>query len=468
MIKPRAYKGKNVAVMGLGKSGLTAAQALIAAGADVRAWDDDAGKRHAATEAGIPILPLTNGAWNNVASLILSPGIPHTYPSPHPAAAGARAHNVEIISDVELLAREQTEATYIGVTGTNGKSTTTALIGHILTTAGKKTETGGNLGYPALTLEALSAGQFYVLEMSSYQLELSDRLTFDCAVMLNVSADHLERHGGYTGYVAAKRRIFAGMNETQVAIIGVDDEDSRSIFADMKNQNGPRCIAVSGNHQVRGGVYVVDGVLYDDMEGGETEVVSLSGIVSLPGTHNAQNAAAAYAAARCQNIPVERIVEGIKTYPGLPHRQQLVAIIDGVHFVNDSKATNPDATVRALACYDTIYWIAGGLAKEGGYATLEPYLPRIERAFLIGDAAAAMQSALSQHLTIEMCGTLNCAVGAAYKKSHGVKNATVLLSPACASFDQFPNFEARGDLFSELVAALPGRQKDVRYDGGAA
>ena len=458
MIHIPAVADQPVAVMGLGKSGLSAAAALHASGAEVWAWDDNAARRAEAQEAGFAPVDLSTCDWKRVRSLVLSPGIPHSFPRPHKAAELARKAGVEIIGDIELLARAQPDARYLGVTGTNGKSTTTALLGHVLAKLGKAAQIGGNIGAPVLEF-APAAGGFYVIEMSSYQLELTHSLIFDVAILLNITPDHLDRHGGMDGYVAAKRRIFKGQRRPQTAVIGVDDALSNRIHEDLRGALAQIVIPISAARTVEGGVFVVDGVLHDAIVGAPRRIADLRPIATLPGRHNWQNAAAVYAACRAIGLDGQVIVDAMTSYPGLPHRQELVAVVDGALYINDSKATNADAAAKALGCYDDIYWIAGGQAKEGGIAALAEYFPRMRKAYLIGAAAAAFGETLGKAAPWEIVGTLEAAVAAAHRDAHNDKNgpgAVVLLSPACASFDQFPNFEARGDLFRRLALALPG------------
>jgi UDP-N-acetylmuramoylalanine--D-glutamate ligase len=471
MIDIHPFAGYPVAVMGLGKSGLATARALVQSGAEVAAWDDSPARREEARAAGVPIVDLTTCDWSAHTTLVLSPGIPHTHPKPHPVAAKARAANCEIICDIELLARAQRNASFIGITGTNGKSTTTVLIGHIMALAGRKIAIGGNLGTPALELDALEGDGTYVLEMSSYQLDLVPSLTFDIAVLTNISADHLDRHGGMDGYVAAKRRIFHRQVRPRSAIIGVDDDICRAIHADLKAKNEQNLLAISGEGRVPGGIYVDAGWLTDDREGNAVPAIDLSRVASLPGRHNWQNTAAAYAATKMAGVPPPVIAACIGSYPGLAHRQELVATIDAIRYVNDSKATNADAAARALICYDAIYWIAGGRAKEGGITTLAPLFPRIVHAYLIGEAAAEFGQTLQGRVPHSKSGTLTAAVAqaSAQARADGRQGAVVLLSPACASFDQFANFEARGDAFRTLVDALPGtREHDDPTQPGIA
>ncbi len=464
------FKGETVAVMGLGRSGLVAARALVDGGARVRAWDDSDSRRNEAAAAGVPLADLAaNDAFDGVAALVLSPGIPHTHPAPNPVAARAKAAGCPIIGDIELLIRACPEPRYVGVTGTNGKSTTTALLGHILHRAGLKVAVGGNLGQPALALARLTDDGIYVLEMSSYQLELTPSMRFDVAILLNVTPDHLDRHGGMAGYIAAKRRIFARQGPDQAAVVGVDDAPGRAVFADLQREPA-RIVPVSAADPAAGGVYSQGTMLIDAMDGDPEPVVDLATAAALPGRHNAQNAAAAYAAARLLGLDGKVVAAGILSYPGLAHRQQTAAVIDGVAYVNDSKATNADAAAKALSSYRTVYWIAGGQAKRGGVADLLPALDRVKGAFLIGEAAAAMADTLGRRVPCRICGDLATALAAARRAAldEGHAAPVVLLSPACASFDQFKDFEDRGDAFCRLVADLPGDQRDIRYRGEAA
>jgi UDP-N-acetylmuramoylalanine--D-glutamate ligase len=467
MIEAPEFTGKTVAVMGLGRSGLAAANALRCSGADVWAWDDDAEKRSLADD--FTITDLAGADWRGVETLILSPGIPHTNPEPHPVAAGARAAGVDIISDVEILVRAQRRAGYVGVTGTNGKSTTTALISHILEENGVPVQAGGNFGIPALALDPIERPGFYILEMSSYQLDLTRSAEFDVAVLNNISADHLDRHGGMDGYIAAKKMIFQCQRAGTTAVVGVDDGPTAQIFQDLKADGHLKVIPVSGQQETAGGVYALNGVLYDDLDGLRRPILALAEIPTLPGTHNAQNAVAAYCAARAVGLAANEIVGAISSFQGLAHRQEIAAVIDGVCYVNDSKATNPDATARALACYDTIYWIAGGRGKEGGLEPIEPHLPHIRHAYLIGEAAERMASAFGKSLDADLSRDLVSAVSAAHAQASEDRapGAVVLLSPACASFDQFADFEARGREFCRLVAALPGARRHSLNSGEA-
>ena len=458
MVVVRLFAGRRVAVLGLAKSGRAAAAALAAGGAEVVAWDD-----HPAARGGLApetrIENLAEADWNGVAALVLSPGIPHSFPEPHPAVLKARAAGVEIVGDLELLARVQPEARYIGITGTNGKSTTTALIGHILHQAGRSAEVGGNLGTPALALAPLGRDGAYVLECSSYQLELLATLTFDIAVLLNITPDHLDRHGGMDGYIAAKRHIFDRQAAAASAVIGIDDPICRSIAEEMSRAGPQRIVPISVREPVTSGVYVEAGYLVDALDGAPQRVLDLAGAERLPGSHNWQNAAAGYAVARRFGIAPDVAAAAIRSFPGLAHRQELVATIDEIRYINDSKATNADATEKALTCYRTIYWIAGGLSKAGGIVPLEPYFERLRHAFLIGRATEEFAETLDGKVPFTRCGDLATAVAAATEQARAehAADAVVLLSPACASFDQFANFEARGDAFRQLVTELQSK-----------
>jgi UDP-N-acetylmuramoylalanine--D-glutamate ligase len=462
MIPVTYYRNEKVAVLGLARSGLASALALKSGGARVLAWDDAPDQRQEAEKAGLGLTDLAQRGFAGVKALVISPGIAHTYPKDkaHPIAALAKQANVPIIGDIELLALACKQARFAGITGTNGKSTTTTLIGHILKQAGRDIAVGGNLGFPVLQLEALGKNGIYVLELSSYQLELTSSLTLDVAVLLNVTSDHLDRHGGMAGYIEAKKRVFRNQTSGHSAIIGVDDEICRGIFAAIKSAGQQKTIPISAQGAAPGGVYVSNGKLIDDLDGKAIAVLDFAATPRLPGKHNGQNAAAAYAASRSLGLDSATVIAGIKSFPGLAHRQELIAEIDGVRYVNDSKATNADAAEKALLCYDNIYWIAGGKPKEDGIGGLAPLFPRIRKAFLIGEAAGAFAQVLDGKMAYEISHTLDRAVASSRQAAlkDGKQGAVVLLSPACASFDQFKNFEVRGEAFRALVHAMPGRR----------
>ncbi len=460
MIENTARRNQNIAVFGLGVSGIATASALAQSGVHVTAWDDGAAARTAAGQQGITLADPRKTDWSDMDALVLSPGIPLTHPEPHEIVRLAQAADCLILGDIELLAEACPDATFIAITGTNGKSTTTALIGHVLESCGLNIQIGGNLGPPALSLEPLRRDGAYVLELSSYQLDLTHEARFDIAVLLNISPDHLDRHGGMDGYIAAKKRIFRNReNGGQVAVIGVDDAHGVALADDIAARDGWRVIRISSRTPVTGGVYVIDGRLFDHMDGNAGapfEVCDLSAVITLPGAHNWQNAAACYAVARIMELTPGDIAEKLALYPGLAHRQETVSRISGVLYVNDSKATNPDAASRALGSYDTIYWIAGGRAKDGGLGPVLPLLDRVRHAFLIGEAEGSFADELNDRIPFDRCGDLSSALSAAHAlaQAEQIDGAVVLLSPACASFDQWPNFEARGDAFRQQVQAF--------------
>ncbi|TBR28214.1 MAG: UDP-N-acetylmuramoyl-L-alanine--D-glutamate ligase, partial [Reyranella sp.] len=389
-------------------------------------------------------------------SQMISPGIPSTLPVPHPVAVAARAAGKPIICDVELLARAQPEGRFVAITGTNGKSTTTALVGHILQQAGARCQVGGNIGRGALDLEPIGKGGVYVLELSSYQLELLQTFRADIAVWLNITPDHIDRHGDLAGYVAAKKNIFARQRAGDCVVIGTEDEPSREVEREMAARPGIACVPVALDRPVANGISYRAGMLVD----ADGYTVDFSDVPTLPGDHNAQNAACAWAVCRWLDMPRERIVAGLRTYPGLPHRQERVAAVGNVVYVNDSKATNADATARALSSYDRIYWILGGQAKEGGVAPLASYFDRIRHAFLIGEATELFAGQLEGKLPYSRCGDLQSALDAAHAlaQREAAEPAVVLLSPACASWDQWKSYEHRGDAFRAMARALPGAE----------
>ena len=448
---PDLFAGEIFSVVGLGRNGLPVARAMAAMGADVMAWDDAEAARAAATREGIAIADPTQ-TTRRPRAMILSPGIPHLRPRIHPAAAWARANGVPIVSDVEILftavRRAGSKARFAGITGTNGKSTTTALLAHILAAAGMPCAAGGNLGIAALALPLLPDHGVYVLEMSSYMLERLLTVRFDSAAMLNLSPDHLDRHGDMHGYAAAKQEVFARQTAADTAIIGIDDSLSRDMEAWRATQPGST-ITISGFQPAN---IWGDGAILRDADG---PLLDLATCPTLPGAHNAQNAAAVTALARSLGLARGAIARHMPLYPGLAHRQQRVAERHGVVFINDSKATNADAAARALGCYDRLIWIAGGMAKEGGIEALREFFPRIAHAFLIGQDAPALAATLAAHgVAHTITGTLDAAVPAAYAAARALGASIVLLSPACASFDQFSGFDARGDRFAALAAAL--------------
>ncbi len=458
MIPLPTFSGKTVAVLGLGRSGGAAARALAAAGARVFAWDDAEDRRGGATQHDLPLTDLSAADWNDISALVLSPGIPLTHPAPHPVVASAQAANCPVIGDMELFALSGLPNPVVAVTGTNGKSTTTALIGHLLEAAGRDCLVGGNIGKAVLDLPVLERDGVYVLEMSSYQLDLTRTLRPLVALLLNIAPDHLERHGTMQRYVEIKAGIFSRQETGDTAVIGLDDDFCSEISVKLRARSAshpsPRVVPVSLLCPVHGGVFVGNGVLYDAIDGDATVVADLTAIETLPGAHNWQNAAAAYATVRALGVDGAIAAPALATFPGLAHRQELVATLDGLQFVNDSKATNTDATARALACYERIYWIAGGQAKAGGIAALAEFFPRVQKAYLIGEAADEFAGTLEGQVDFEKSGTLEAAVAGAARDARNDERGAVLLSPAAASFDQFADFEARGEAFRVQVQNL--------------
>ena len=462
MIPITEYAGKDVAVYGLGRTGLSAAKALKAGGARVHAWDDNEETRAKAEAAGIALSDINKRDWQTFAALVLSPGIPYKYPQPHRLVRMAEMTGVPVIGDMELFARavqalpERARPKIVAITGTNGKSTTTALIGHILKQAGRDVRVGGNIGTGVLDLAPLHSNAVYVLEMSSYQLDLVKSLRCDVAVFMNLSPDHLDRHGGMDGYQAAKMRIFQNQTEKDVAVIGFDDVYTQSIAIGLSARGPQKVVQISSTYTLGKGISAVDGRLYDNQSGKAEFVGKLDECPALLGRHNYQNAAAAYAACRALGLDPGAIMAGLRSFPGLAHRMEAVGEIDGIRFINDSKATNAQAAQQALRSFKNIYWIAGGVPKAEGIAPLAPFFPNIAKAYLIGQAEDVFAATLHGKVPSQVCGALDRAVEAAYRdaKAAGEPGAVVLLSPACASFDQFKDYEQRGDAFRRLVQGM--------------
>ncbi|THK34503.1 UDP-N-acetylmuramoyl-L-alanine--D-glutamate ligase [Ensifer sp. MPMI2T] len=458
MIPVTTFKDKKVALFGLGGSGLATAQALVAGGAEVVAWDDNPDSVAKAAAAGLSTADLRSVAWSAFSAFVLSPGVPLTHPKPHWTVDLARRAGVEIIGDVELFVRERRvhapDCPFIAITGTNGKSTTTALIAHILRESGRDTQLGGNIGTAVLTLDPPKAGRFYVVECSSYQIDLAPTLEPTAGVLLNLTPDHLDRHGTMQHYANIKERLVAGSG---TAIIGTDDSFS-ILIADRVERAGTRVVRISRRNVLADGFYAEGSQLMRARGGTSSLFTDLEGIQTLRGGHNAQNAAAAIAACLAVGVDEKDIVAGLRSFPGLNHRMQPVGKKGEVVFVNDSKATNADAAAPALSSYNRIYWIAGGLPKEGGITSLAPFFPKIVKAYLIGEAAPAFAATLGEAVPYEISGTLEKAVAHAAAdaaRDEGGPSA-VMLSPACASFDQYKNFEVRGDAFVGHVAAIEG------------
>lgn len=466
MIPVRGFEGRTVAVFGLARTGLAAARALVAGGAQVALWDDKPATREAAAAEGFTLTDLTTADWSQFAALMLSPGVPLTHPEPHWTVEKAKAEGVEILGDIELFARtvnaapEHKRPKVVAITGTNGKSTTTALIGHICREAGRDTRVGGNIGLGVLNLDDMHGGAVYVLELSSYQLDLTSSLRADVAVILNVTPDHLERHGTMDNYVAAKRRILDNQDKGDTAVIGVDDAYGQHICTEITAANRRTIVPVSASKAIGRGVYALDGLLYDATGERAAEVADLKRARSLPGRHNWQNAAAAFAAAKGLGIEPSTAARALMSFPGLAHRMETVALIGRVRFINDSKATNTDAARQALGSYPEVYWIAGGQPKTGGIDDLADLFPRVIKAYLIGEAEDAFARTLEGQAPAVKCGTIEAAARAAYADAAASgKDAIVLLSPACASFDQFADFEQRGEAFRAAARAIAEGRK---------
>ena len=405
MIPVTSFAGKTVAVFGLGGSGLASCHALKAGGAEVIAGDDSADNIAKAAQAGFATADLRNVSWANFAALILTPGAPLTHPAPHWSVLLARQAGVEVIGDIELFCRERRrhapDAPFVAITGTNGKSTTTALIAHLMKVAGYDTQMGGNIGTAILSLEPPRMGRVHVVEMSSYQIDLTPSLDPSVGILLNVSEDHIDRHGTLEHYAAVKERLVAGVQPQGTSIVGVDDIWCRNI-ADRLDQAGKRVVRISVKNPLPDGIYVERETICAASGGARSEVARLGGIGSLRGLHNAQNAACAAACALAMGISADVLQNGLRSFPGLAHRMEQVGRRGNVLFVNDSKGTNADAAAHALSSFADIFWIAGGKPKHGGITGLTEYFPRIRKAYLIGEAAQEFAGTLGERVPHEI------------------------------------------------------------------
>jgi UDP-N-acetylmuramoylalanine--D-glutamate ligase len=459
MIPVTTFKGRTVAVFGLGGSGLSSCHALKAGGAEVIACDDSAERMADAVQAGFITADLRKVSWANIAALVLTPGVPLTHPVPHWTVLAARAAGVEVIGDVELFCRERRaiapHAPFVAITGTNGKSTTTALIAHLMKEAGHDVQLGGNIGTAILSLEPPRAGRVHVIELSSFQIDLAPSLDPTVGILLNVTEDHIDRHGTLERYAAIKERLVAGVEPNGTAVIGVDDKWCQSA-ADRVEQSGHRVVRISVKRPLADGLYYDHEQIIRAAGGARHVVARLGGIGSLRGLHNAQNAAAASAAAMALGMSEDRLQLALRSFPGLAHRMEQIGRKGRVLFINDSKGTNADAASHALSSFADIFWIAGGVPKSGGIETLTEYFPRIRKAYLIGKAADEFAATLGSAAPHEISGTLDVAVQSAARDAavSDVAEPVVLLSPACASYDQYRNFEIRGDHFRKLVHEL--------------
>lgn len=461
MIPVRGYEGATVGVLGLGRSGLTAARALRAGGATVLCWDDGEAAREKAEAEGFELSEFARNGLDGVSVLITSPGIPHLYPAPNRHIAAAMAAGVVVDNDVGLFFASLGSSGWdafdvipkvVAVTGSNGKSTTSALIAHVLLEAGKDVQLAGNIGRGVLDIDPPGDGGIVVLELSSYQTELARALTPDVAVFTNLSPDHLDRHGGKGGYFAAKRRLFAEGGPDH-AVIGVDEDEGRFLAGQLSvGAADHRVIRISSGQKLSGmgwNVFARKGFLAETRKGKQAASIDLREIKGLPGAHNHQNACAAYAACRALGVAPRVIEAGLRSFGGLPHRSQLIAEAGGVSYVNDSKATNVDAAVKALAAFKNIRWICGGLEKEGGLDALCAETGSVRKAYVIGREAAGF--ALQLSCETEVCGDMATAVARAMADAE--VGDVVLFAPGAASFDQYDNFEQRGEDFIACVKA---------------
>lgn len=472
MIPITAMSGRRVALFGLGGSGLSTARALAAGGARVAAWDDNEAARSAAANAGVALENLAEADWANFSALVLSPGAPLTHPEPHWSAQRARAAGVEVIGDIELFCRERARlaprSPFVAITGTNGKSTTTALSAHIMRTAGIDVQMGGNIGTPILDLEPPDSNRAHVIECSSFQIDLAPSLDPTVAIITNVSPDHLDRHGSMEHYASVKERLVRGAD---VALVSVDDEWSWRIGQHRSERlalPGRGVLPVSVMRRLDWGFFL-DGtrIVSRKPNAAETILADLDGIATLRGRHNAQNAAFAAAMIEMWKFEPGVAQRGMESFPGLAHRMEIVGTVGRVLFVNDSKATNADAAEKALLSFDDIFWIIGGKPKEGGIEPLRPLFPKVRKAYCIGAAAEEFAHSLGDSTPHEISGSLDRALATAARDAAAcdAPEPVVLLSPACASYDQFANFEARGDAFRDLVHSHVAHSSSIR--GGA-
>ncbi len=455
-----SFRDKKVALFGLARSGTACAEALRLGGAEVHAWDDQEKAVEGAHDAGLPVSDLRDMSFSGLDALVLSPGVPLTHPEPHWTVLKARALGLEIIGDTEVFQREieGTGAKIVAITGTNGKSTTTALAGHLFRAAGRDCDVGGNIGTAVSLMRPPVKDRIYVLELSSFQIDLMPSLRPDAGILTNITPDHLDRHGAMENYASVKGRMFARQRKGDTAICGVDDEWSKAIATGIE---GPEVRRVSVLRDLDDGICAKSGILRDMRKGTEAARIDLRAMPSLKGAHNWQNACMAYGAASALGLSAAEIEQGFRSFPGLAHRMQEVANVNGIPFINDSKATNADAAEKALSSFERIHWIAGGIAKAGGIEPLRPLFDRVVKTYLIGQATDEFAETLAGR-AFEKCGTLERAVNAAAAEAR--PGSVVLLSPACASFDHYPNFEVRGDAFVTAVSRLAGAE--MNHEGG--
>lgn len=445
---------KAVAVFGLGISGLSAVKALLHAGIAVTVWDDNEDSRDKAQKLGAKIDDLTKADLSDFDFLLLAPGVPYSY-EPHPIVLNAQKYDLEIVGDLELLHRSGHDVKTIGITGTNGKSTTTSLLTHVLNQCGVKAIMGGNIGKAVMDLDLTNDIEALVLEISSYQMDLCPNYRPDISLLLNITPDHLDRYGSMDSYVEAKEKIFDGQG---IGIIGVDDDFSSAVFERVCIKGDRKVVPVSTRNPIPEGIFVQKDTLIKNTLGNDVEIGSLTGLETLKGLHNQQNIAFVYAAVKEFGLKDDDILKALKSYAGLPHRQFLVTCKNGVSYINDSKATNAEAAAKALSSYDSIFWIVGGRPKKGGLKGLEIFKDKIVKSYLIGEATAEFSTWFEKYgFEFSVFENLEQATQAAHQDTKNMtEDATVLLSPACASWDQFSSFEKRGDVFSNKVLDLVG------------
>lgn len=458
------FSHQDVAVFGLGGSGLVSAQALKAGAARVSCWDDNEASREKARAAGLDIVDLKTAGWSAFAALVLAPGVPLTHPQPHWTVLEARKAGVEIIGDIELFCRQRRKTApkslFVAITGTNGKSTTTALVAHLYRSFGFTVEVGGNIGTPILALPPPDENRVHVIECSSFQIDLSPTIDPLIGVLLNITPDHLDRHGDMDNYAAIKARLVQGADH---AVIGVDDDITRAIADEWIKTGRPATLVSAARPQIKDGVVLEGTHLIRRADGCSTPIADLAGIHSLRGAHNGQNAAAAVAALGPLGYDLEGVGKGLRSFPGLVHRLEEIGHRGKVLFINDSKATNADAAEKALLSFDKVFWILGGRAKQGGIEPLRSLFPKVVKAYLIGEASEAFAATIGDAFPFEKCGDLETAIPKAARDAQdsALEQPVVLLSPACASFDQFPDFEKRGDRFRAIVEALLAAEMKV-------
>jgi UDP-N-acetylmuramoylalanine--D-glutamate ligase len=448
------FKNKSYGVLGLGKFGLATALFLQRKGAVVKAWDDDASVRLKAAEQGLIIQDVCQNE-ERLEGIFPSPGVPLYGPLQHPWVSWALQHNIPLINDIDVFRQLHPEAFYIGITGTNGKSTTTMLVKHLLQVGGKVVQAGGNLGTPAFQLNSLKKGEYYIFELSSYNLDLLQEAVFDIGIFLNLTPDHLKRHGTMDRYYQAKMRLFSSSHT--YAVMGIDDSYTHSAYHQLSNPK----VAISVKEKCEKGVYVHEGYLWHSLKDVPQKMVAVETLETLRGEHNWQNAAAGVAVALLIGMDEATIIEGLKTFPGIPHRQELVQTIGEVFCINDSKATSVEAAKRALQSYNDIYWILGGEAKDDDLEDLSAYFHKVKHAFIIGEAVTKFSNILQKNgVPFTISEALPVAVPQALEKALKEGKGTVLLSPACTSWDQFKNFEERGACFITAIDQYQRKEKD--------